>query len=59
MEILKDTAVMHQNFNSYNNKPRSNQSYKWRKIISHIWQKIKADEGLSDEDEDEFEDANE
>ena len=58
-EILKDTAVRNSADNPNDNKPRSNQSYKWRKIISHIWQKIKADEGLSDEDEDEFEDANE
>ena len=57
MEILKDTAVMHQDFNPNNNKPRSNQSYEWRKNFSVTWQKIKADEGLFDKDE--FEDANE
>ena len=54
MEILKDTAALHQNFDPENNRPRSNQSYKWRKILSLIWKKIREDEGLSD---DEYEDA--
>ena len=54
MGILKDTAVLHQNFDPENNRPRSNQSYKWRKILSVIWKKIREDEGLSD---DEYEDA--
>ena len=54
MEILKDTAALHQNFDPENNRPRSNQSYKWRKILSVIWKKMREDEGLSD---DEFEDA--
>ena len=54
MGILKDTAALHQNFDPENNRPRSNQSYKWRKILSVIWKKIREDEGLSD---DEYEDA--
>ena len=51
--ILNDTNVLRHNFDPESTRPRSSASWKWKHILSKIWEKIKANSGSSDEEEEE------
>ena len=51
MDILRDTHVLHKNFDPNSTHPRSNSSWKWRKIFSPIWEKIQEEDGDDDDDD--------
>ena len=38
-EILRQTNVLHQDFNPNSSYPRSSGSWKWRSILAPIWEK--------------------
>ena len=50
--------MLHKDFNSNSPYPRSNSSWKWKKILGPIWKGWKEEEDEEDEDE-EDEDENE
>ena len=52
MDILRDTHVLHKNFDPNSTHPRSNSSWKWRKIFSPIWEKIQEEDDDDDDDAD-------
>ena len=56
-EILRQTNVLHKDFNSNSPYPRSNSSWKWKNILGPIWKgwKEEEDEDEDEEDEDENE----
>ena len=56
-EILRKTAVLHQNFDPANPKPRSNKSYKWKHILSNIWKQLRKEDGASSGEEFQEEDG--
>ena len=52
-EILKKTNVLRNNFDPNSNKPRSNQSWKWKHIFSKLWERMKNESNSSFEEEEE------
>ena len=53
INLVKDTNVLHRNFDPQNPYPRSSHSRKWNKLLKHIWNKthpreITAGDGLQD-----------
>ena len=50
-EILKQTAVLHQDYNPDNPRPRSSNGYKWKSILSKIWADTKKENNSDSDDE--------
>ena len=50
-EILRQTAVLHQDFDPDNPRPRSSHGYKWRAILSKIWADMKKENNSDTDDE--------
>ena len=56
-ELLHETHALHQDYDKYSRRPRSNRSKKWTKILAPIWKEftehgIVQDENSDSEDED-------
>ena len=49
--MMYQTSVLHENSNPKSNMPRSNKSWKWKQILTPIWEKIKKMDGNSSEGE--------
>ena len=58
-KLLIQTNAIYQNNKPNTNKPKSSKSYKWKNLISPIWEDIKKRKADKDKDKDEPEDEDE
>ena len=49
IRLVRQTSVLHQNFDPENNYPRSNSSWKWKHFLKNLWIQLKEQEEAQNE----------